>query len=242
MDLRTRWKQTTVANQLMVFLTAVIAFATVSNVGIAFFQWRVMNGSDQETKKLVEASTRQAEAVERGIDASKDDLAATRRLTELTNAAELSIDAQYQTSDIGVQRVSFSNSGASPALSVQATVSFGIRKPATGAIVRRADRAISFDRFPPRTVKTQEVEFAAPLEEQVKTRNIFITTIHMTYDNGFGHSRSVDKCSFTWVRDVRTPTGIVPVSDRADCGAMQTDDSLRPALRAEEAAAKKARH
>jgi hypothetical protein len=75
MELLKRWKQTTLANKLMVVTTAIVAFGTLFYACVAVFQWKMMEESGKQTSeqidKLITQSRRIADTSDETAKQSK---------------------------------------------------------------------------------------------------------------------------------------------------------------------------
>jgi hypothetical protein len=108
MNLRQRWKQTTIANKLMVWTTVVVAFGAVFQAGMAFFQYRLMKESgkqtSEQTDKLIAATQRMADTTGDTLkEAKRSNEESANRADRAIQASEKFADAAKRQADASAQ-------------------------------------------------------------------------------------------------------------------------------------------
>ena len=112
-----RWKQTTIANQLMVITTAIVAFGTLFYVGVAIFQYRLMKDSasqsSEQTDKLIAATQRMAETTIKAFEEAK------RSNKEISERAERALQVSRDFADAATIQAKTSKTSAEAAVAAQ---------------------------------------------------------------------------------------------------------------------------
>ena len=144
MNLFQRWKQTTIANQLMVITTAVVAFGTLFYVGVAIFQYYLMKESarqaSEQTDRLIAATQRMA-------DTTRDALNEAKKSNEETaKRAERAIQVSRDFADAATSQAETSKKAAKAAESSATAAQRGVEVAKSGIVI--ANRAyISIDKM-----------------------------------------------------------------------------------------------
>jgi hypothetical protein len=124
MTLLQRWKQTSVANKLLVYTGALVAFGTLFYAVAAVLQVRLMKDSAQETAKqtdkLITEAQRIAETMEENNRQNKMALDASIEQARLDQRAWISLkglkfDNELKAGVLNPFRLTFTNSGKTPA-------------------------------------------------------------------------------------------------------------------------------
>ncbi|MEW6600932.1 MAG: hypothetical protein AB1499_08170 [Nitrospirota bacterium] len=140
MNLRQRWQQTTLANQLMVITTAIVAFGTVFYVIVAIFQWQLMKEAGEQTSdqmnKVIAEARRIADISSDSAKQAKDALDATIDNFRLEQRAWVGVEGvlppEYKDGNKKIYvksgqpmktGVTIKNTGKTPALKIQSIVS-----------------------------------------------------------------------------------------------------------------------
>jgi hypothetical protein len=144
MNLFQRWKQTTIANQLMVITTAVVAFGTLFYVGVAIFQYCLMKESarqaSEQTDRLIAATQRMADTT---VEALKE---AKRSNEETAKRAERAIQVSRDFADAATSQAETSKKSAKAAESSATAAQKGVEVMRSGILI--ANRAyISIDKM-----------------------------------------------------------------------------------------------
>jgi hypothetical protein len=148
MNLFQRWKQTTIANQLMVITTAVVAFGTLFYVGVAIFQYYLMKESarqaSEQTDRLIAATQRMADTT---VEALKE---AKRSNEETAKRAERAIQVSRDFADAATSQAETSKKSAKAAESSATTAQRGLEVMKSGIVItNRAYISIDKMRFFP---------------------------------------------------------------------------------------------
>lgn len=139
MNLRQRWRQSTLSNQLMVITTAIVAFGTFFYFIVAIFQWSLMKESSYQTgnqlDKMIKESRRIADTSTEMVKQSQTALDATIAHSHLEQRAWVGItnlaSPTFNEGDLKVfvkeghqtkLNFVFINTGKTPAINVQANI------------------------------------------------------------------------------------------------------------------------
>lgn len=99
MKLLDKWRKTTVANQLMVYTTAIVAVGTIFYTIVAVFQWQLMKESGKQTSvqvdKLIDQSKRIADTSDETAHQAKVALDTTIENARLEQRAWIGITSMY---------------------------------------------------------------------------------------------------------------------------------------------------
>jgi hypothetical protein len=163
MNIRQRWKQTTIANKLMVWTTTIVAFGTLVQVGIGLFQyWLVKESGEQATKQ----TDRLIAAYERISNTSIEALNEVKRSnTEAANKAERAVNASESFADAATQQAN---------TSAQTARASEISARAAEAGVKTSIDRLEYELRPyvhPTVVEMLKLELGKPVSMRVTLQN-----------------------------------------------------------------------
>ena len=144
MDNFQRWKKSSIANQLMVITTTVVAFGTLFYVGVAVFQYYLMKESaieaSAQTDRLIAATQRMADATLKALDVTK------KSNKETADRAERAIRVSKDFADAAASQAETSKKTAKAAEISASAAQNGVEVVKTGILI--ANRAyISIDKM-----------------------------------------------------------------------------------------------
>jgi len=155
MKLSQRWKQTTIANRLMVILTAIMAVATLFLAVAAIFQYLTAREQSEAAKQQASVAREQAEVMRRQLN-SMD-----RGLVEAAKQADASVDAAKAAKDSATAAVTVieQNEDLVKAANAQARASEKSSQIASRALVVGAQAYLDVALELPKIVPDEETEF-----------------------------------------------------------------------------------
>jgi hypothetical protein len=113
MNVFQRWKRTTIANKLMVWTTAVVAFGTVFYAGAALLQYRAAVDQAKTTAQQLQTMQAQSSVMQQQLKILEDQAASMRRQTEVI---EGSLAETKRSADAAVLQASASQTAARASL------------------------------------------------------------------------------------------------------------------------------
>jgi hypothetical protein len=148
MKLWHKWKKTSVANQLMVYTTAIVAFGTIFYAAVAVFQWQLMKESAVQTAgqvdKLIDQAKRLADTSKTALDATVENFRLEQRAwvgpilvlpPEYTEGNKRLYVKEAQPIKCGIE---ITNSGKTPAKNVQYSIIVQALKPPKVPILKES--------------------------------------------------------------------------------------------------------
>lgn len=221
MNLRQRWKQTTLANQLMVITTAIVAFGTIFYVLVAVYQWILMKESGKQTtdqiNKLIVAAQRIAATSTKSVTQAKGSLDASIDNFRLDQRAWVSVSeispAPYVEGNIKVYmkdgqkfkgEVVIKNTGKTPAFKVRTLVTLHYQKAGEKIIIDKkklAPLSTSNRIMHPGMIgflQTSELDGLpnkADIENVVNRKFFVYITTFITYEDVFKRPHFTEHCA-----------------------------------------------